>query len=318
MLSILWRLDPLPWRRKWWRKKSSLMRASILRFMVLGLLALLFSPARADCCAVIDDSGRWVRLSEPAQRVVALAPHLTESLYAIGAGDVLVGRDAASDYPESALALPIMGRLPHLDREAVLAQHPDLLLVWQSGAPDAALDWLNQLGIPIYRSEPQDVEMIVSTLERLGTLTGREVRAHELAQQLSQRWDVLGERYGLKRPLSVFVQVWAQPLITLGGDQAMTRALNQCGGVNLFADQTTLAPRVSLESVLAREPEVILGSADQKVSLQQWRQWPQLPAIRSGNLMLLPKDLLSRMGPRFIEGAERLCRQLDQARQRLY
>lgn len=297
---------------------SAFIRVIALGILFWGGLGAGVASARAECCAVIDDSGRWVRLPQPAERVIALAPHLTESLYAIGAGDTLVGRDAASDYPEAALSLPVMGRLPHLDREAVLAQHPDLLLVWQSGAPDAALDWLNQLGIPIYRSEPQNIEMIASTLERLGTLTGRQIRAHELADNLNQRWDALGERYGLKRPLSVFVQVWAQPLITLGRDQAMTRALTQCGGVNLFADQSALVPRVSLESVLAREPEVILGSADQKVSLQQWRQWPQLPAIRSGNLMLLPKDLLSRMGPRFIEGAERLCRQLDQARQRVY
>ncbi|WP_084004445.1 cobalamin-binding protein [Terasakiispira papahanaumokuakeensis] len=300
------------------RGEHLLIRLCAVVVMVLGSLWVGIAPVRAECCAVIDDSGRWVRLSEPAKRVVSLAPHLTESLYAIGAGDVIVGRDAASDYPESALSLPIMGRLPHLDREAVLAQQPDLLLVWQSGAPDAALDWLHQSGIPVYRSEPQDIEMIASTLERLGTLTGHEAKAHGLAEQLSQRWEMLGERYGSKRPLSVFVQVWAQPLITLGGGQAMTRALNQCGGVNLFADQSTLAPRVSLESVLAREPEVILGSADQRVSLQKWRQWPQLPAIRSGNLMLLPKDLLSRMGPRFIEGAGRLCRQLDQARQRLF
>ncbi len=194
------------------------------------------------CCAIAsaavevrDDAGRVVRLERPATRIVSLAPHLTELLFAIGAGDRLVGVTGFSDYPPAATALPRVGGLYGLDVERLLALKPDLVVAWRSGTAEAELDTLERLGLRVFRNEPRTLDDIATTMARLGTLTGDEPGANAAAADFRARVATLRDTYASRSPVRVFYQVWNDPLMTIGGPQPITQVIELCGGRNVFA-----------------------------------------------------------------------------------
>lgn len=268
---------------------------------------------------VEDDAGNTVSLARPAQRIVSLAPHVTELLFAAGAGDRIVGTVEFSDYPEAAKRIPRVGNNRILDIERIVAAKPDLLVVWFHGNAERQLDKLRQLGIPLFHSEPRRLDEVASSLDRLGRLAGTERQAATAKAELRKRLDGLRERYEQRRPVKLFYQVWDRPLMTLNGKHLIGEVIRVCGGVNPFADLPQTAPTVSLESVLAANPEAIItgsskGEAD--AWLASWRRYPGLAAVQRGNLFTVDADLINRHGPRIVDGAEQLCRSLDQARRR--
>ncbi len=291
------------------------MRARGRRWLLL--LALLPGALPGAGSSVVDDAGRRVELPAPARRIVSLAPHATEILFAVGAGERLVAVMGHSDHPAAARDLPRLGSHAGLELERLLALQPDLVVAWGSGNGRRALASLEALGLAVFVSEPRSLEAVASGLERLGRLAGTAEEGRQAAAQFRRRWRALEERYAGRPELAVFYQVWGDPLITVNGEHLISRLIRLCGGRNVFADAPTLAPRVSLEAVLAARPEVIVagtaqGAAD--AALAAWRDWPELPAVARGDLHALPADLLNRPGPRVMEGAERLCRRLEQAR----
>lgn len=286
----------------------------------LLLCLCLALPVQASAVAVSDALGYRVELAHSAMRIISLAPHATEMLYAAGAGDQLVAVVDYSDYPPVARKLPHVGGYSRLDMEAILALKPDLVVAWSSGNPQDQLARLRQLGIPLYITEPRKLDDIPHDILQLGRLTGHETQAEAAAKALRQRFQVLRTRYSGRRPVRVFYQIWSDPLMTVNGEHLISEVIRLCGGINIFAEQSALAPRVGLEAVLAGQPDAIVASgmaAQRPEWLDDWRHWASLPAVRYNALYSIDPDLIQRQGPRIVEGATRMCRDLDETRKHM-
>ncbi len=283
------------------------------------LLAFLACHAHADVADIVitDDTGATLRLKAPAQRIVSLAPHVTETLFAAGAGAKIVGAVDYSDYPEAARKVPRVGGYSKLDLEAVAALGPDLAVGWASGNSPAHIDKLRALGIPVYLAQPERIDDVAKNLERYGALAGTQAAARAAAANFRSRLAELRRRYEARPKVRVFYQIWKQPLMTVGGGQVITDAIRLCGGENVFADLKPLAPKVSVEAVLAADPEVVVASGMGEARpewVDDWRQWPGMTAVKRDNLFFIPPDLIQRHTPRLAEGAARLCAQIETAR----
>jgi len=266
--------------------------------------------------SVTDDRGMTIALDMPAQRIVSLAPHVTENLFAIGAGKQVVGAVNFSDYPAEAEQIPRVGGYNNIDLERIRALKPDLIVAWQSGNPQKQLALLETLGIPVFYENSRTLKQVPTVLERLGTLTGKTDEARSAALHFSERIEKLEKQYAGRAPVRVFYQVWDRPLMTINGEQIISDAMRACGAVNVFASQPSLTPTIDEEAVLAADPDLITtslhGSKDE--SLERWRRWPNLAAVRNQRLIALPKDLLNRMGPRLADGTEALCDAVEKTR----
>ncbi|OGI47192.1 MAG: cobalamin-binding protein [Candidatus Muproteobacteria bacterium RIFCSPHIGHO2_01_FULL_65_16] len=288
----------------------------LLAGVLLGLLGAAPAPAPTR---VPDDAGATVVLAAPARRVVSLAPHVTELLYAAGAGGYVVGAVDYSDYPEAAKRIPRVGSYTGLDLEAIVALRPDLIIAWQSGNPPSQVERLRALGLAVYVSEPRHIEDVATNIERLGRLAGTADAALRAARAFRQRHEALRRRYAARPAVTVFYQIWDRPLMTVNGKQLISDVIHLCGGRNVFADLPILAPTVDVEAVLAADPEAIVASgagASRPEWFDAWRRWPQLRAVRRDNLFVVPPDVLQRHGPRILDGAEHLCADLEAARGR--
>ncbi|RTL55809.1 MAG: cobalamin-binding protein [Rhodocyclaceae bacterium] len=277
---------------------------------------MLAQTAAADV-QVNDDSGAVIRLAAPAKRIVSLAPHVTEVLFAAGAGDKLVGAVEYSNYPAAAKKIPRVGSYARLDLEAIAALKPDLLVAWESGNAPAELTKLRALGLTVYVTQPNRIEDIPRDIERYGRLAGTEGVANAEAGRFRARYGELGRQYSQRPAVSVFYEIWKQPLMTVNGKQIISDVLRLCGGRNVFADLPLLAPTVSVESVIAADPEAIVASGMDESRpewLDDWRRWGAMTAVKRDNLYFVPPDLIQRHTPRILEGATQLCAQLENAR----
>jgi len=276
---------------------------------------------RAAACALLWACGCAAAASPapqaappPAQRIVTLAPHLAELVFAAGAGGQLVGTVAWTDYPPPAAALPHIGDAFRIDLEALAALQPDLVLGWRGGNPDHLLEQLEQRGYRVVALEPRRLDDIGRHLVEIGELAGTAGAAREAAAIYRV------ELYGLRRAqagkpeLRVFYQVSWRPLYTVGGKQLISEIIALCGGRNVFADLGELAPAVAMEAVIARDPEVILTAEGQHVDLDEWRRWPSISAVARGHLYTVDGDLVARPSPRILEGTRQVCAALDRAR----
>jgi iron complex transport system substrate-binding protein len=283
-----------------------------------AFLMMLATVAHAEL-VLSDDSGATVRLAASARRIVSLAPHVTEVLFAAGAGERVVGTVDYSDYPEAAKRLPRVGGYSRLDLEAIAALKPDLVIAWQSGNPAAHIARLKELGVPIYFSQPNSIEDIARSLEQYGRLAGTEAAADGAARVFRERLARLRARYQAQAPVRVFYQIWKSPLSTVNDRQIISSVIRLCGGVNVFADLSSIAPVVSIESVLVANPEAIVASGMDQARpewLDDWTRWTQVTAAARGNLFFIPPDIIQRHTPRLLDGAEQLCGHLDTARGR--
>jgi len=292
--------------------------AGIRRILTAALVAWLPAvlPAALAAVQAVDDAGTTVKLAAPATRIVSLAPHATELLYAAGAGDRVVGVLATSDWPPEVAAKPKVGDSRALDLERIVALAPDLVVTWPFAAP-AQVGPLVARGVPVFIANPATIDGIAVDLERLGTLAGTLPIATVRAAELRARLARLQARYAGARTVRVFYEIWNAPLYTVGGDHLISQALRVCGGENVFAALTLPAPGVSVEAVLAAQPQAILAGAEGAVRpawLDDWKRWPTLPAVARGNLFTVDANLLHRAGPRFVDGVEMLCATLAEAR----
>jgi iron complex transport system substrate-binding protein len=282
------------------------------------LLALLLAAGAAQAqLRVTDDYGREVALAAPAQRVVSLAPHLTELMYAAGAGARLVGALEYSDYPAEAKALPRVGSEASIDLEALVALRPDLVIAWPNAGSARAVERIAALGIPVFRSEPRELEDIARTMETLGRLAGTQAPAGAAARTFRERAARIERRYAQRARVRVFYQVWDRPLVTVNGDHVISKVMRLCGGENVMAALPALAPEIDRESVLRADPEAIVASGPDGARpawLDAWRAFPALAAVRHDNLYSIRPELLQRHTPRLLDGAEELCRILEAVR----
>ena len=289
---------------------------AVIGVRALSLVALLAAAAARAAVSAIDDEGATVVLEKPATRIVSLAPHATELLYAAGAGDRVVGVLTTSDWPPEARAKPKVGDVHRLDMERIVTLGPDLVVTWPYSSTGEVLA-LRARGVPVFITNPTTIAGIAADIERLGTLAGTEGVARARATAFRAKLERLGEAHNAPRRLRVFYEIWNEPLYTVGGEHLISEAIRICGGENVFASLTLPAPGVSVEAVLAARPDAIIAGTEGAVRpawLDDWKRWTTLPAVAQGHLYTVDANLLHRPGPRFLDGMEGLCAALDAAR----
>jgi len=291
----------------------------LTRFAAAVLLACAAATVQAAPVTVVDDAGRKVTLKAPAQRVISMAPHATELLFAAGGGARVVGAMNYSDYPEAAKSIPLVGSNSQIDMERVLALRPDLIVVWHTGNTARQIAQIESLGVPVFHSEPRRLAQVAENIERLGRLLGTVPAAQAAAGAYRAKLAGLEARYGKRAPVTVFYQIWDQPLYTLNDAQIASDAIRVCGGRNVFGGLKVVAPEVSLEAVIAADPEAIMAGKrydPANPGLKLWEPYRSMTAVKRGNLLTVDGELLTRPGPRAIDGAAALCQALEGVRQR--
>ena len=289
---------------------------------LLGLLAasalLLAHAQAADLAALrlLDDDQHTLELMGPAQRIVSLAPGATAMLFAAGAGEHVVGTSAYSNEPEAATHIERVGDAQSFDLERILALRPDVVVVWSGGTSPTQLARMEGVGLRIYRHRLARLDDIPASLARLGRLAGTQAAAGAAAGEFTQRIAALRERYLQAEPATVLIQVWDRPIYTVGRTEIMTDVIHACGYRSLYEDLTDPGPAVTLESVLARDPQIILALPPDANSgrdwVAAWRAYPSMRAVRSGRVVSWTDQRLSRLGPSIVDAAEDLCRALRQ------
>ena len=259
----------------------------------------------------VDDAGQKVELARPATRIVALAPHVTELLFAAGAGSKVVGVVAGSNYPAAASGIAEVGDANAIDLERIIALRPDLVVTWPY-TTSAQLAAIHKRGIPVFTSNAKVIDGIAVDIEHLGELAGAEVLAKRAAAAFRADIEAARRRADSQTgpPVRVFYEIWGTPLFTVGGHHLISQAITLCGGENVFAALEVAAPVVTEEAVIAARPQVIVAGADdarRPAWLDAWRRWPEIPAVRDGRLRVVDANFLHRAGPRFARGVVQLC-----------
>ncbi|MDH5180858.1 MAG: cobalamin-binding protein [Gammaproteobacteria bacterium] len=292
------------------------MKTVIYSFFLAFLV--LATPLSAET-RVQDDNGEEIRLSKPAQRIVSLAPHVTELLYAAGAGHKLVGVVQFSDYPPAALKINKVGGYTKLDLEAIIALQPDLLVAWRTGNNPEQLAKLKRFGLPIYVHDSHTIPAIADTIEKLGQLSGTLPEARQSAAQFRHRYQQLQQKYRGRPTVRGFYQVWNQPLITVNDQGLINEVLHFCGIENVFAKLPGQFPRISIEAVLKQDPQLIIASGMDTARpewLDDWRKWHTLQAVQANTLYFVPPSIIQRHAPRILDAIQQVCEQAEQARQK--
>ena len=289
----------------------------------LWLVSMLFLPAfthGGTSITVVDDIGRTVRLEQPAERIVSLAPHITENLFAAGVGGQVVGAVTYSDYPNEAGEIARVGGYDNFDIETILSLQPDLVVAWKEGNQFQQVERLIKLGLTVFVNEPNRLEDVASDITRFGILGGRENEARTVAQEYIAGLSRLRNEYSGLEKVTVFYQVWPNPLITVTDRQIIGNVIRLCGGSNIFAGLDTPTPQVGKEAVLAENPDTIIVSGMNEARpdwLDEWERWSFLKAARHGNLFFINPDIIQRHTARILLGSRQLCELLEQARENI-
>ena len=286
--------------------------------LVRYLLPCLFFVSHSSHAAisVVDDSGVTIRLSSPAQRIISLAPHTTELLFAAGAGKSIVAVTAWSDYPPQAKNIPSVGSATELDVERIIKLQPDLVVAWKNGNKPRQIAHLRKFGIQVFESDPKTLDEIANSIKKLSMLAGTEKIGEQQALAFQQKIQVLKNKYQHAAEVRYFYQIWQKPLMTLNGEHLISQALKICGGKNIFSELVPTAPTVNSESVIQNNPEVVFMSSEEKNANSLWQSFPNMMAVSRNNLFSFNGSIMNRAGPRMAEATEQLCEKLELARQK--
>jgi len=277
----------------------------------LALLALLAASGASWSGAIVDDDQHTLQLKVASPRIVSLAPGATAMLFAAGAGAQIVGTSDYSNEPAAAQAIERVGDSQSFDLERVLALHPDVVVVWSGGTNAAQIDKLERVGLPVYRHRIERLSDIPGSVRRLGALAGTQPQANAAADELSASIEALRRRYADAHAGSILIQLWDHPIYTAGRTELLSDVVATCGYHNVYQDLPDPGPAVSLESVLKRDPDVILTlGSDQKAAAEwadHWRSYPTLKAVRTGRIVPWTDQRLSRLGPSMVAATGALC-----------
>lgn len=296
--------------------KNQLLK--VIAVLVLLQSNLFIQTAVADFPIVLtDDDGTQHTFKQPVTRIVSLMPHATELLFEVNAEDRIVGAVDYSDYPEAAKAIPRVGGYSALNIEAIIALQPELLIAWPEGNRNRELDRLKALGMKIFVSDPRKFSDIANALVAYGKITGNNQQAEQAQQAFNEKLQFLRSTYSQQSKISVFYQVWNNPLMTQNSNTFISRAIVLCGGINIFADLAMTNPQVSIESILIKNPQVIVASGmgeSRPEWLDDWRAYDTLQAVQNNHLYHVLPDLLQRPTSRFLQGTQQLCEAIAKAR----
>lgn len=285
--------------------------------IIIGIVALTSCHSSPGSNEATSESAATPPGVQTVTRIVTLSPHLAELIHDIGAGDVLVGVSAYTDYPAATLDLPIVGDAFALDLEQLAVLQPDLLIAWQSGTPERVVDELQERGYRVAIIQTESIGDVPRALRELGSLTGQERNAGRVADRFSADIDALASAHRDAEPISVFYQVARRPLYTVSDAHYVSDLIKICGGRNVFAELDDLAPMISTEAVLERDPEVLLASSDSGPdAFVDWDRWNDLAANRYSNRYQMPANEIGRATPRLLVAAKAMCEALNEGRER--
>lgn len=282
------------------------------------LLCLVFFSSLSGFCSlsfaaafqIRDDSGQILHFKQHPQRIISLAPHITEIIFYIDQGEKLVGVDQFSNFPEQTLHTPRIGNSAQLNLEEVLKLKPDLVIAWQSGNTAPQITRLADFGIPIYYSEPKHLHDIHHSILQFGLLTGAQAQAKKQAELFEKKmlaFKQQTENNNASEKVRVFYQVWQEPLMTLNGEHIVSEVITLCGGENVFSDLNIIAPQINREAVIEANPQLIITGEQNSESFTMWQAWPNIEAVKHKQFLTVNADHLVRAGPRILLGAEKIC-----------
>lgn len=255
---------------------------------------------------------------QPNQRIVALAPHIVESLFAIGAGDRIIATTDHADYPNAAKDIPQVGNYARLQIERIVELQPDLVIGWKTGNPIEDLERLEKYGLKVVYSNPSQLEDVATELRFYGELTGLTEQANALAESYLSRLHTLKRKYNDATPVVTFYEMWARPLRTVAKKAWLQQQIVLCGAQNPFSDLAEDYPLISLEQVLASNPQVVIQPSPHSASSPDalnWQQWQHIPAAKHGFVFHPNADKTHRMTMRMLDELELLCQNIDSARE---
>jgi iron complex transport system substrate-binding protein len=260
-----------------------------------------------------DDVGRTVSLPVKVDRVISLAPNLTEIVFAVGGGDRLVGRTSYCDYPPEAKSVTEVGDTLHPNIERIISLKPQVVLVSTASQLEVFTQQLENQNIAVFVTDPHDLEGVFRTIEQVGDMLGKREQASTLVQTLRQRTSAVEQAVKDKPPVRVFYQLSAEPLYTAGHDAFVTDLMRRAGAISVTAELPGAWPKYSSESALAAKPDAIIlptggsmGTGNSAVT----EALRKSPAVKEGRVYKINDDHLVRPGPRAIDGLEEMARAL--------
>ncbi|MFP4349890.1 MAG: ABC transporter substrate-binding protein [Desulfococcaceae bacterium] len=297
--------------RQGYRTRLLRQRSAPVFFCLFFLVMHSGFAFKAGARELVDQTGRTIAVPEDPRRVVALAPSITEIVFALDQEGRLVGATRFSDYPAAARKLTKVGSYVRLDLERITALAPDLCIAVKDGNPIEIVRRLEDLGIPVFAVDPRDLDSVMTAIDQIGRLLNAGDRADALVRDMEDRIDRIHRRaQAASRRPGVFFQIGIQPIVAVGTDTFIHKLIETAGGRNLTAGEVPY-PRLSREQVLALAPEVILitSMAREETFVRmkaEWARWTDLPAVRQGRIHLVDSDLFDRPGPRMVMGLELL------------
>lgn len=299
-----------PWR-------SGILFSAFWRIFLAALLASAISLADAEDITAVDDATQSISLVKPAQRIVTLAPSLTELAYAAGAGDKLVAVSSYSDFPASAQKLPQVSDASGVSFESLLALKPDLVLAWKTGNRASDLQRIRDFGIPVFAIEIERMGDVPRALRNIGLLANTSPISERAAADFEQRIEALRAANRAKSKVSIFFEISREPLMSVNRHHAISEIIRLCGGENSFADITQLVFIAPLEELLRKQPDAIIYTASEKREEAPWPRYRGTKAWETKRIYRIAADPILRAGPRMVEGAAQVCAAVDQARRSL-
>lgn len=280
---------------------------------MLTVLPLILARAPSVAKTITDQLGRHVTVPDKPQRVVSLAPSITEIVFALDQGHRLQGVTTYSDFPPEAAKLPKVGSYVHLDLEKIVALKPDLCIAIKDGNPRVIAQRLESLKIPVYAVDPNNLETIMKTVLEIGTLLNAKGRANQLVQNMDLRIQKVTSLVAkaTHRP-RVFFQIGVTPIVSVGTRTFIHELIVKAGGTNLAAGPIPY-PRFSREKVLALSPEIIIITSMARSAIfekvkAEWEKWPNMPAVRNRRIFVEDSNFFDRPTPRLVDGLELLTR----------
>jgi iron complex transport system substrate-binding protein len=260
-----------------------------------------------------DEVGRDVTFAFPPKRIVSLAPNITEILFSLGLDEEVVGISIHCNYPEKAKSKPRVGSYISLDFERIISLNPDLIIATGAGNTKEMVDRLERLGFPTFVIFPKRFDDVIQSIRLLGQVVAKEKKALSMTELMNKR---KGKIIGLTRELSrpkVFLQIGDSPIVTVGKGSFADDLIHLAGGENVAGNDREMYPRLGMEEILKRAPEVILISSmkpggDYERALREWKRWTTIPAVKQGRIHLIDSDLIDRPSPRIIDGLEEMAR----------
>ncbi|MFQ3202478.1 MAG: vitamin B12 transport system substrate-binding protein [Pseudoalteromonas tetraodonis] len=257
-------------------------------------------------------------LADKPLRIVALAPHIVENLYAIGAGDLIVGTLDYADYPQEATKIERIGGYNGISIEKLLMLKPDMVIAWKSGNQAEDLAQIKRLGIELYLSDPSSIEGVASEILKLGQITGHIEQSKKAAETFTAKLNAIKVTQKDKTTLTGFYQLWPEPMMTVSKKTWINQLIETCQVTNVFANSDTDYPQISIENVIVTKPQVIIipdEKSKRVIPTVNWQQWPEIPAVKYEQFISVNADLLHRFTPRMLDGLAQMCDKVDISRE---